>query len=83
MTEVVQGPSKQILVALGVRYMEDNCCETWGDKCPSCKMIYWHILHKLFGVITNCLISNKIKDYNSQISFRADHSRKIKKFKKN
>ena len=82
MKELVQGPLKQILVSLAIQYIENNCSATWGDTCSSCDMVYWHILQKVFGVIANCLISSKVKDFNSHVSFREDNSRKAKKFKK-
>ena len=41
MKELVQGPSKQILVSLAIQYIENNCNETWGDTCSSCLLAYF------------------------------------------
>ena len=76
---LAQGSSKQILVSLGIKYIEGEYSETWRNTCSSCSTVYWDILRQLFSVMANCLISNKIKNYNSQLAARGD-SRKAKKF---
>ena len=76
---LAQGSSKQILVSLGITYVEGEYSETWRNTCSFCSTVYWDILRQLFSVMANCLISNKIKNYNSQLAARGD-SRKAKKF---
>ena len=76
---LAQGSYKQILVSLGIEYVEGEYSETWRNTCSSCSTVYWDILRQLFSVMANCLISNKIKNYNSQLAARGD-SRKANKF---
>ena len=83
MTVLVQGASRQILVSLGITYVENNVSETWRNTCSSCSTPYWDILKHLYSVMANCLISNKVKNFNSHIAARGDNSRKAKKFTHN
>ena len=76
---LAQGSSKQILVSLGIKYIEGEYSETWRNTCSSCSTVYWDILRQLFSVMANCIISNKIKNYNSQLAARGG-SRKANKF---
>ena len=40
MTVFVQGASRQILVSLGITYIENNVSETWRNTCSSCSTPY-------------------------------------------
>ena len=82
MSVLIQGASRQILVSLGIKHIENNLSETWRNACPSCYTPYWDILKYvyLYSIMANCLISNKVKNFNSHIAARGDNSRKANKF---
>ena len=44
MSVLIQGASRQILVSLGIKHIENNSSETWRNACPSCYTPYWDIL---------------------------------------
>ena len=53
-----------------------------GDISSNCHTLGWTILRKILGVCTNCILANKIRNVNSQISStKKDSSTKYKKFK--
>ena len=60
MSVLINGPSKQILVSLGIKHVENTISDTWRDVCHSYNTPYWNILNKVFSVMGNCLISNKV-----------------------
>ena len=80
-SERVQRPSRQKLVLLGINYMENECSVACRNTCLIYSVFDWIIFKKLYSVMSNCLISNRIKVYNSSLAARDDHTRETKKLK--
>ena len=75
------GPSRKILVDLTLNYLEDsNECDSWKYTCPSCNVCGLSIVRRLIFVASNCLIANKVKNYNSIVVSKGIEKRKLKKF---
>ena len=79
-TQFVNGKSREILIELSIRTVEDTSSETCRNRCLLCDSDGWEVLRKLVSVASNCLISNLVKNFNSQVASRVD-SRKFKKLK--
>ena len=76
----VVGRCRNIIVQLSKNILENT--DHWRDICYQCNTEGWDIAHKLIFVTSNCVISNKVKNYNSEINARArEDQRKLKKFK--
>ena len=55
----------------------DECdSDVWKTSCVNCDVCRESILRKLIFTAANCLISNKIKNYNSLIVSRVAEKRK-------
>ena len=63
--DIVKGPSRQILVKIILRNIEEEESQNWRDSCPICDTLDWVILEKLITSATNCFLSNLIKNMNS------------------
>ena len=64
------------LIQLACATMEIEHSEIWRVWCE-CNTSRWDILRKLFLTISNCLLSNKVKTYNSLV-LRHDNSKLTK-----
>ena len=63
---ILNAPSRKILVDFTLYYLENSeGFEIWRNSCASCRVCGWSILRRLVFVASNCLIANKIKNYNS------------------
>ena len=76
----VIGRCRNILVELSKNLLQVADSDHWRNTCPQCDTEGWDIAHKLIYVTSNCIISNKVKNHNSQISSK-EETRKLKKFK--
>ena len=75
-------PSRKLLIQLTERVLVNEYSEHWRCNCSNCNTLGWTILRKILGVCTNCILANKIRNVNSQISStKKDSSTKYKKFK--
>ncbi|KAI6648566.1 hypothetical protein LOD99_8046 [Oopsacas minuta] len=70
----VEGSYRQILLDL-VCSVDDGC---WREQCPSCNLNRSSILRKLVFTEANCLIANKVKNYNSKVASKEFEKRKLK-----
>ena len=81
LTLFVEGLSRKILVQLTLIFIgeiADN--NIWRSNCVNCDACRWKIERKLVFTAANCIIANKIKNYNSLLRSRAIEKRKLKKF---
>ena len=77
----LHGPARKILIELTLIFVEDDASiDTWKSNCCTCNASRWDILRKLLFTTANCFLANKIKNYNSFVTFRAMEKRKLKKF---
>ena len=68
---ILNAPSRKILVDFTLYYLENSeGFEFWRNSCASCRVCGWSILRWLVFVASNCLIANKIKNYNSIVVLR-------------
>ena len=72
------GSSRTKLVQLACATMELEHSTLWRFVCK-CNISRWDILRKLFITVSNCLLSNKVKNYNVLV-LKRDNS-KLTKFK--
>ena len=81
----ITGPSRSILIQLTTSLIEDEQAEVWRVICDECGTLMWDVLAKLLTATSNCLISNKIKNMNSQLPLKpcVENTRKLKKLKPN
>ena len=78
----VVGRCRNVLVQLSKNILGSTDGDHWRDTCSQCNTEGWDIAHKLIFVTSNCVISNKVKNYNSEICAKArEDPRKLKKFK--
>ena len=68
-TQFVSEKPREILIELSMRTVEDNSRETRRNRCLLC-----------FSVVSNRLISNLVKNFNSEVALRED-SGKLKRLK--
>ena len=81
MSVFLKGPSRKIIVDLTHNYLENTeGFEIWRNSCASCRVCGWSIVRRLVFVASNCLIANKVKDYNSIVVSKGIEKRKLKKF---
>ncbi|KAI6655342.1 Transposable element P transposase [Oopsacas minuta] len=66
----ITGPSRSILIQLTTSLIEDEQAEVWRVLCDECGTLMWDVLAKLLTATSNCLISNKIKNMNSQLPLK-------------
>ena len=75
-------PSRQMLIQLAERVLVDEYSEQlWKRSCPNCATLGWNIVKKILTIGTNCILANKIRNVNSQITSERQDSRKCKKIK--
>ncbi|KAI6655366.1 hypothetical protein LOD99_2201 [Oopsacas minuta] len=81
----ITGPSRSILIQLTTSLIEDEQAEVWRVLCDECGTVMWDVLAKLLTATSNRLISNKIKNMNSQLPLKpcVENTRKLKKLKPN
>ena len=80
LTKFVEGSSRKIIVQLTLIFIgETGEYDLWRSNCVSCNTSRWKIVRKLVFTTENCIIANKIKNYNSLLSSRAIEKRKLKK----
>ena len=72
------GSSRTKLVKLACATMELEHSTLWRFICK-CNISRWDILRKLFITVSNCLLSNEVKNYNVLV-LKRDNS-KLTKFK--
>ncbi|KAI6647655.1 hypothetical protein LOD99_8620 [Oopsacas minuta] len=66
----ITGPSRSILIQLTTSLIEDEQAEVWRVMCDECGTLMCDVLAKLLTATSNCLISNKIKNMNSQLPLK-------------
>ena len=77
----MKGPCRKILVDLSMNViLEAGGCQLWSEQCASCSVNGFHVLQKILFVTGNCLLANKVKNYNSMVIFKSTEERKLKKF---
>ena len=77
----VKVPSRKIFVDLSMNVILDvGDCQLWRDQCSYCSISGFHVLQKLLFVAGNCLLANKVKNYNSLIILKGFEKRKLKNF---
>ena len=81
MEMLVNGPSRNILTELALIFLENGgYSEVWNNSCCSCKASRWSIACKLIFVTANCVLANKVNNYNSLVTTKKSEKRKLKKF---
>ena len=78
----IAGSSRNTLVHLSFSTIEYQESEHWRNTCLKCNTLGWVYLKRILTVTSNCIISNKVKNFNSIVSFRSKEkisSRKIRK----
>ena len=81
MQTLIAGPSRKILIQLAIDLIDENHCESWRERCTGCTALGWDVLRKLLTSPANCILSNKVKNINSQLTSRGREKRKLKKLK--
>ncbi|KAI6655774.1 hypothetical protein LOD99_1916 [Oopsacas minuta] len=74
-------PSRKVLIQLTENMLVDNFSPHWRDNCKGCGTSGWTILRKILSVCTNCILANKVRNVNSEITSSKNDSRKLKKFR--
>ena len=75
----VQGSSRRILVQLTLIFLEET--EEFGQSsCISCGVSIYVILKSLIFTSANCLLANKVRNYNCAVISKGIEKRKLKKF---
>ena len=81
MEMLVNGPSRNIITELAIIFLENGgYSEVWNNSCCSCKASRWSIARKLIFVTANCVLANKVNNYNSLVTTKKSEKRKLKKF---
>ena len=75
-------PSRKVLIHLAENVLVDRYSEHWRNDCDSCSTSGWNIIRKILTTCTNCILANKVRNINSEISYSAKKSKDIQKFKK-
>ena len=44
--------------------VEEKYCELWRQWCV-CKVAKWEILKKIYTTVVNCILSKKVRNFNS------------------
>ena len=70
-----EGSCRQKLVQLSLLVVEEKYCEMWRQWCV-CMVSKWKILKKLFTTVANCILSKKVRNFNSLVVGR-DNSKQI------
>ena len=79
MEMLMQGSYRKFLVQLTLIFLEDT--GMIGDlSCVFCGISLLIILKKIVFTSFNCLLANKIKNYNSTLISKGIEKRKLKKF---
>ena len=81
MQTLIAGPSRKIIIQLSIDLIEENQSESWRERCTGCNALGWDVLRKPLTSTTKCILSNKVKNVNSQIASRGEEKRKLKKLK--
>ena len=71
MNQFVSGSSRKILVELATTKIESVQSEIWRNKCVHCDQFGWNYLKRILTITSNCIISNKVKNFNSQVAFQS------------
>ena len=75
----VKGPCRKVLVDLSMNViLEAGGCQLWSEQCVSCSVNGFHVLQKILFVTGNCLLANKVKNYNPMVIFKSTEKRKLK-----
>ena len=72
-----QGACRGKLVQLSLFVVEEKYSEIWRQWCV-CKVPKWEILKKIYTTVANCILSKKVRNFNSLVIGR-DNS-KLQKF---
>ena len=79
MALIVQGSSRRTLVQLALIFLEET--DEFGlSSCISCCLYISVILKSLIFTSANCLLANKVKNYNSAAINKGIEKRKLKEF---
>ena len=82
LAQFAAGSSRKILVTLSIKSLEDVQCEHWRNKCQSCNLFGWDYLKRILIITSNCIIANKVKNFNYTVvslSRERQTTRKLKK----
>ncbi|KAI6657338.1 hypothetical protein LOD99_86 [Oopsacas minuta] len=60
--------SRKVLIQLTENMLADNFIQHWRDNCKGCDTSGWTILRKILSVCTNCILANKVRNVNSEIT---------------
>ena len=71
------GPCRTMLVRISMKLIEDDLIGKWRKWCD-CKAWRWDILQKIILTVSNCILSKKVKNYNTMV-VKSDNS-KLKKY---
>ncbi|KAI6649034.1 hypothetical protein LOD99_6917 [Oopsacas minuta] len=52
--DIVQGPSRQHIVKITLKIIEEEESQSWRHSYPICDTVVWDILEKLITSVTNC-----------------------------
>ena len=74
-------PSRKVLIHLAEYVLVDGYSEHWRNNCDSCSNSGWNIIRKILTTCTNCILANKVRNINSEITSAKKDIRKVKKFK--
>ena len=75
----MQGSSRKILVEVTLIFLEETDAIA-KSSCISCGVSILTILKNLIFTCANCLLANKVKNYNSAVASKGIEKRKLKKF---
>ena len=79
--EFYTSPSRKVLVHLAECVLVDGYSQHWRNDCGSCSISGWIIIRKILNTCTNCILANKVRNINSEITSTGKKDiRKIRKF---
>ena len=74
-------PSRKVLIHLAECVLVDRYSQHWRNGCDSCSTSGWNIIKKILTTCTNCILANKVRNINSELTSTGKKDiRKIKKF---
>ena len=82
LTEFANGSPRKTLVDLSIKWLEDAQFEHWRNQCHNCKLFGWDYLKKIITITSNCIIANKVKNFNSIIVSQTREKQNFRKLKK-
>ena len=80
--QFASGSPRKILLELSIISVEDSQCEHWRNKCSNCNLFRRDYLKRILTITSNCIIANKVKNFNSMVSSQARRKETARKLKK-